>query len=428
MDTSFVNLASAGVQQKQQRRQELRENMQKTKVAPVKKSVLSPEQEKMSQEFTAKCLTEDLPVIRSMLKDGASPNVPSKLGDYPVHLIMMRKGINKVDFFKLFFDERHQYEPDINVANKDGQTILHLACIEENVELMEYFLSKGGDPNLQDVNGDSCLHLLAAKPQITTANEKIVAQCLSFGGNIEIQNRQGKLANQLSAHTGHQRLFMQQKIDFDEGVVGGDVEIALSWTNMNDLDVHCECNCGTHIFYSSKVCNNCKGFLDVDENVQPKTNTPVEHIYWPRVSKGHFQFKVVYFRNHPGVPKDTNYLVIMKVKEEVVFEQKGVLTREKEEHTVLTCQFDVNEKFSVLKDGEFKPRSKGKEKPLIPPTQQPQQRIQRQQLPQQMPSQMQQMPSQMQQMPSQMQQLPQQMPPQTRSQMQQPQQMPSQMQ
>jgi len=344
---------------------------------------------------------------------------------------MMRKGINKLDFFKLFFDEKHQYEADINVANKDGQTILHLACIEESVELMEYFLSKGGDPNLQDVNGDSCLHILSAKSQVSTANEKIMTQCLSFGGNIEIQNRQGKLANQLSTNTAHQRLFTQQKIDFDEGVVGGDVEIALSWTNMNDLDIHCNCNCGTHIFYSSKVCNNCKGFLDVDENVQPKTNTPVEHIYWPRISKGHFQFKVVYFRNHPGVPKDTNYLVIMKVKEEVVFEHKGVLTREKEEHIVLTCQFDVNEKFSVLKDGEFKPRSKGRDytEPLIPPIQQQQQRIPRQvqQMPQQMYSQMQQLPQQMpQQMYSQMQQLPQQMPSQMPPQMQQMQQMPSQ--
>jgi len=253
----------------------------------------------------------------------------------------------------MLFDETHKYEVDINAQNKQGETILHIACRIEDTEMSNYLLSKGADPNIQDVSGSTCLHLLASKSSVNARAEEQMEQCLSYGGNIEIANNSGRLANQMTSNVAYQRRFMQQKIDFDEGVIGGDVEVALSWTNMNDLDLHCMCNCGSHIYYSSKVCNRCKGFLDVDMNVSPTSNTPVEHIYWAKIPKGKFQMKVVFYRNHPNIPVVTNYLVVMKVKETIVFEKAGTHSAEKAEHVILTFQFDEFEKFSIIPDNSF---------------------------------------------------------------------------
>jgi len=327
----------------------------------------------------------------------------------------------------MLFDETHKYEVDINAQNKQGETILHIACRIEDTEMSNYLLSKGADPNIQDASGNTCLHLLASKSNVNAQAEEQMQQCLSYGGNIEIVNNTGRLANQMTSNVNYQRQFMQQKIDFDEGVIGGDVEVALSWTNMNDLDLHCMCNCGSHIYYGSKVCNHCKGFLDVDMNVSPTTNTPVEHIYWAKIPKGKFQIRVVYYRNHPKIPTVTEYLVVMKVKEKVVFEKAGTHSTEKKaDHVILTFQFDEFEKFSIIEDSSFKPEHStpssyassyettfqiAQQQQQQAPQQQyqmPQQPPQPYYMPQQQPPQQYQMPQQQQQQPPQQYQMPQQ--------------------
>jgi len=354
MQPEYVNVGSLGYQQKQKRREELRTNMNVTKTAPSAAIVLSPEQEQLAKKFAESAKTASVQELRKLLKDGASPNFQMQGGDYPVHTIGARQDFN-LEFCKMLFEETHKYEVNINAQNKSGQTILHLVCQKENQELSQYLLSKGADPNIQDSRGNTCLHLLASKSTVTSANEVIMQQCLSYGGNIELANNAGSLPNQLSSNVSHQRQFMQQKLDFDEGVIGGDVEVALSWRNMNDLDLHCYCSCGSHICFSSKVCSSCKGFLDVDMNVSPTTNTPVEHIYWAKIPKGTFQISVVFYRNHPSIPTVSEYLIVMKIKEAVVFEKSGAITREKEEQVIVTFKFDEGAKFSIIPNQDFKP-------------------------------------------------------------------------
>jgi len=353
MQPEFVNTRSAGFQQKQKRREELRQNMSVTRTAGASTS-LSPEQETLAKKFAESAKIASVQDLRKMLADGAYPNLKTQDGNYPAHIIFARPDFN-IDFFKMLFGENHKHEVNINAQNNKGQTVLHLACQKESKELSQYLLSKGADPNIQDSTGNTCLHVLASQSTVTAANESIMEQCLSYGGNIEIANNTGRLPNQLSSHVTHQRQFMQQKIDFDEGVIGGDVEVALSWRNMNDLDLHCFCHCGSQIFYGSKVCGTCKGFLDVDMNVSPTTNTPVEHIYWAKVPKGTFQIHVVYFRNHPGIPTVSEYLIVMKIKEKIVFEKSGALNHEKEEHVIVTFKFDEGEKFTIVPNQDFVP-------------------------------------------------------------------------
>jgi len=135
---------------------------------------------------------------------------------------------------------------------------------------------------------------------------------------------------------------------FNEDVTGGDVEVALSWNNLNDLDLHCICKCGTHISYSNKQCHQCRGFLDFDMNVSPTSTdprqtsrTPVEHIYWPHVVPGFYTLKVILFRWHSDyAPLKSDFLIVMKVKEDVVFEKSFTLEQVKGEVNVLQFEFD----------------------------------------------------------------------------------------
>ena len=46
---------------------------------------------------------------------------------------------------------------DINVANRNGQTPLHIACKGSNQTLIDIILDLGGDPTIRDKEGKDCL-------------------------------------------------------------------------------------------------------------------------------------------------------------------------------------------------------------------------------------------------------------------------------
>ena len=60
----------------------------------------------------------------------------------------------------------------------------------------------------------------------------------------------------------------------------GDVEITLTWNNLNDLDLHCVDPTNSEVFYGVKKSLLSGGELDVDQNSgqKPYTSQPVEHI------------------------------------------------------------------------------------------------------------------------------------------------------
>jgi hypothetical protein len=81
----------------------------------------------------------------------------------------------------------------------------------------------------------------------------------------------------------------------------GDVRITLIWNNYNDLDLHCLEPGGEQISFSHKK-SASGGELDVDKNVIPTTESPVENIYWPRdgAPSGTYRVYVNHFKHHSG--------------------------------------------------------------------------------------------------------------------------------
>jgi len=243
----------------------------------------------------------------------------------------------------------------LNSKNKDGETALHLACKLGDSELVDYLLDKGCDADLVNSNGDTCLHLLAKLDNESSKNEYLIIfeKILEYGALLDKKNNDGQLIGQVTKNNKFILKLSDYQFNMNEEVIGGDVEIGLSWKNRNDLDLHCYCRCGTHIYYGSKQCKKCRGFLDYDMNVRvcddPKVSSdlPIEHIFWPVPKKGVFKFSVIHYKNHISVELKTEYFIAVKIKGEIVYETEGVISKEKQEQFIFMISFDENKNYEI---------------------------------------------------------------------------------
>eukprot|EP01080_Neovahlkampfia_damariscottae_P011420 gene11420-4587_t len=348
-----VNTESLGYLKRKMRRDLMITNLSKTK----SKSKIV-EVEKIQRE-NGKLLLKlmkngKLEEIEKLLKQGAFPNLSDENGNYPIHLAMERN--DSFDILKLFFDEIYYFETDINSQNKKGETILHLSCHQPNSDLVSYLLDKGVDPNIQDENGDTCLHVLSQISNHKNIHHyEHLQHCLDYGTNLDVKNKKGEFCNQITKNIIFIRKFMDHKFDTSTEVSGGDVEIGLFWNNLNDLDLHCICRCKNEISYAKRDCLSCFAHLDVDMNVSitndPKvsSNTPVEHIFWPIIVPGEYSVQVHHYQNHQGIVNETPYFISIMLNGNSVFEYEGVITEEKKD-TIVNFEFDKERNFKIIKE------------------------------------------------------------------------------
>ncbi len=91
----------------------------------------------------------------------------------------------------------------------------------------------------------------------------------------------------------------------------GEVQFSLAWKSFNDLDLHVIAPSGEHISWRHRE-SRCRGVLDVDMNVQPATESPVENIRWLARSApmGRYTVIVHQFRRHTGPAADEFQLLV----------------------------------------------------------------------------------------------------------------------
>ena len=105
-----------------------------------------------------------------------------------------------------------------------------------------------------------------------------------------------------------------------EGAEVGEIEIALSWDNRNDIDLSCKDPKGEVIYYSNKR-SRSRGELDVDMNVfygQAVTN-PIEHIRWLSgdALEGKYEIYVHHFMQHVAGTESTSFAIELKFGKQV---------------------------------------------------------------------------------------------------------------
>ncbi len=83
-----------------------------------------------------------------------------------------------------------------------------------------------------------------------------------------------------------------------EGGASGVVQVSLAWDDYNDLDLHVFCPSGERIYFNNKT-SDCGGELDVDMNVRPVSNTPVENVVWKEQAPlGAYKIGVHFYKHH----------------------------------------------------------------------------------------------------------------------------------
>lgn len=83
-----------------------------------------------------------------------------------------------------------------------------------------------------------------------------------------------------------------------EGGKSGSVQVSLVWDDYNDLDLHLFCPSGERIYFNNKN-SECGGELDVDMNVKPVSDNPVENIVWTcKPPKGTYKVGVHFYKHH----------------------------------------------------------------------------------------------------------------------------------
>lgn len=78
-----------------------------------------------------------------------------------------------------------KYQPDniINLQNGDGETVLHLATYNSCVPVLKYLMKAKADPSIQDVNGNTPLHISIS--EINTHSFQILHYLLD--GNKDVK-------------------------------------------------------------------------------------------------------------------------------------------------------------------------------------------------------------------------------------------------
>lgn len=122
----------------------------------------------------------------------------------------------------------------------------------------------------------------------------------------------------------------------------GDVQILLSWSNYNDLDIACIDPYGQKVCFSNLYVPS-GGQLDIDMNSSQTscTNNPIENIFWPsgRAPKGQYHVILTYYARHDNSQLATSYTV--KVKHgNLTDTYTGTLTNEHQQVNI--CSFVID--------------------------------------------------------------------------------------
>ncbi|KAK7270235.1 hypothetical protein RIF29_23237 [Crotalaria pallida] len=111
--------------------------------------------------------------------------------------------IDRVDFMEFLLESfGGGDEIDVNCVDSNGRSPIHVAAIQGHVDVIEFCVSIGGNPNFVDLNGWTPLHYAASQGHLNAV------MCLLECSNVKkVRNKDGKTAFLLAKENGHKQLF-----------------------------------------------------------------------------------------------------------------------------------------------------------------------------------------------------------------------------
>ena len=106
--------------------------------------------------------------INVLLNAGADPYIPDGNGATCIHHAV-GEGCNK-DVIETIVN----HDVDINATDKNNATALMIACKRGNKDAINVLLTAGADPNIADIDGDTCLHSASRNNSCTDILQAII--------------------------------------------------------------------------------------------------------------------------------------------------------------------------------------------------------------------------------------------------------------
>jgi len=245
-------------------------------------------------------------------------NHPDERGWSPAHVAAATKAASVV---KLLGDKG----ANLNAIDQKGNTPMHIAVAMGSPEVIgaAKASSSGGALSLVTQNNEGLTPMTMA---IVHGKPSFVDQILASGGASVITQPDLVLAAS-SGRVEEERILIRALVK-ESGGHDGKLSIALSWTNYNDLDLHVVQPSGRVIYCGDKKDPVTGGWLDVDKNISPQTDRPVEQVFFESCPAGDYSVFVVFFshHNHPEkfpTPDPSPFRIVLTVNNEAVLTLTG---------------------------------------------------------------------------------------------------------
>ncbi|MEO1218887.1 MAG: ankyrin repeat domain-containing protein [Bacteroidota bacterium] len=144
-------------------------------------------------------LKQDLAMVKLLMSHGANPYLPNYdvEGTPCLYRALVQPCTARLDLVRLLFDYvvdkcmtdayGAEIETDINFRFKDGTTPLHVAVLQDDIELIRLILDLGSDVDPEDILGNRPLHMA-----IVANSQPIVELLVRYGADINARALNGK--------------------------------------------------------------------------------------------------------------------------------------------------------------------------------------------------------------------------------------------
>ena len=140
------------------------------------------------------CRTGDLEVVKQLTRSGSNPFYINKNSrEMPVHIACRLQRKDMLEKFFTFLDDA-----PINHRNIFGQTTLHLACINDSLDIIRFLLEHSCDQNIADSVGQTPLHIASTKNNLEIAECFLTLQ----GTDLNAKSMSGYTALQYACKNG----------------------------------------------------------------------------------------------------------------------------------------------------------------------------------------------------------------------------------
>lgn len=149
-------------------------------------------QAEMRQQLMNALYHDDFTTVDELLNKGVNINLPYNHSGWTPFMWVCKEHCAPEIIGKFL-----QYNHNINLKNKQGQTALHImAAHRSSFDCLQILLAHRANPNTQDEDGNTALHIAAAHPQADIRMD--VVWNLFLKTDDTIRNKDGKTAYDLA--------------------------------------------------------------------------------------------------------------------------------------------------------------------------------------------------------------------------------------